>query len=114
MILLLSDETWKWMERLLDQSDGGRALLAELTELPALPEDRELVRMARADEDPPEAVARARDARKAGVEAAAATREAMNELIAHIHAAGVGVTTLSRWFDLRPARIYEILGSKAA
>jgi hypothetical protein len=106
MILLLSDETWERVSATLEAHEPK--LLWDLTAVPALPEDRELVRMSR-NGATPEAFTRAAALRQAGVEAAASTRERLAELVREAHAAGVGAAVLSRWAELKPTRIYEIL-----
>lgn len=106
MILLLSDETWQRLTDVL--SDADDELLAQLTRAPERPSDRELVRMARADEMP-EVFVQARALREAGIEASAHTRRALAELVRDVHGAGVGAAVLSRWSGLKASRVYEIL-----
>lgn len=109
--LILTDETFDQMERALTETARGRSVLAAFDNPPELPSDRELVALSRdADAEPPEAIARARDARVAGIQAAEDTRLAMNDLLLHCHGAGVRPVVLSRWFGLKPTRVYEILG----
>jgi hypothetical protein len=111
MILLLTDETWVRLQSALRSSPTGEELWRDLTDKPKLPPDRELVRLAREGAEPPGAVARVRDARTAGVEAAAQTREELARMVRHVHAAGVPGTALARWFGLNTSRIYEILST---
>lgn len=109
MILLLTDETWQQMLSALVATDAGRAVADRLHAQPELPGDRELIRMARHGEPAPAAVTRMREQRDAGRDAAESTRKAMNDLLVHVHGAGVPVATIARWFDLKPSRIYEVL-----
>src|SRR5262245_30546107 len=112
MILLIDDDVWARMVRLLHDSDEGLAIVRDLTARPKLPSDRELVRQARAGEPAPTAIARAAARRERALEAATTTREELAELVRHVHRAGVGVTPLSRWTGLKPTRIYEILNAR--
>jgi hypothetical protein len=114
MILALTDETWLRLRHALLSTPEGADLWRDLTDGVALPPDRELVRLAREGSDPPPAVARVRDARNAGIEAAAQTREEMARMVRHIHGAGVPAAALARWFDLKSSRIYEILAEDRA
>jgi len=107
MILLLTDQSFERVKDALPAELFAELFLAE----PELPEDRELVRMARAGEGPPTAIAQVRERRDAGRDAAETTRVAMNEMLIHIHGAGVPVSVLARWFDLKPSRIYEVFHS---
>lgn len=109
MILLLDNDRAAEMLRLLAASPEGEALVRHLTEIPPLPSDRELVRLARAGEPAPAAIARVAARRERAVEAAATTREELAEMVRHVHEAGVGTTALSHWTGLRLSRIYEIL-----
>jgi hypothetical protein len=111
MILLLTDETWVQLQAVLRSSPTGEELWRDLTGKPKLPSDRELIRLAREGAEPPPAIARVRDARNAGVEAAAQTREELARMVRHVHAAGVPGTALARWFGLNTSRIYEILST---
>ena len=108
MILLLTDDTWGRLTSALVTSAEGRQLLAELRAGPELPSDRELIRMARHG-DTPEAIARVRAQREAGIEAADQTRAAFDGLIRHVHGAGVQVATIARWFGVDRRRIYSAL-----
>lgn len=108
--LILSDETFEQMERALGESARGRAVLDAFDHPPELPSDRELLALSRVpDAEPPEAVARARDARVAGIQAAEDTRLALNELLIHCYGAGVRQVVLARWFGLKATRVSEIL-----
>jgi urease accessory protein UreF len=110
--LILNDDTYARMIGALSQTDEGTSLLRAFATPPELPSDRELVALSREPEaEPPEAVARAAAARVAGIQAAEDTRLAMNELLLHCHGAGVRPVVLSRWFGLKPTRVYEILDS---
>jgi hypothetical protein len=110
MILLLSDDTWAKLVKVLHDSEDGLEIVRELSTPPVLPEDRELVRMARAGDPPPPAIERARLRRERAIDASTTTRAELAEMIRHVHGAGVPVVTLSRWFGLRPTRVYEIIG----
>lgn len=114
MILLIDDQTWRQMTSVLVATDAGRALAERLNAVPELPEDRELVRMARAGDPPPKAVERARLRRERAIEASQTTRSELADLLLHVHGAGVPVATLSRWFGLKQTRIYEIIGGANA
>jgi hypothetical protein len=59
----------------------------------------------------PVAFERAVAFRDAAREAADDTRQVVEDLIRHAHAAGVGPTVLARWAQIRPRRIYELTGS---
>lgn len=113
MILLLEDDVWSAIVRHLHESDDGLEIVRELTTIPELPDDRELVRMARAGDPPPKAIERARLRRARAIDASTTTRAEMAEMIEHVHGAGVPVTVLSRWFGLKPTRVYEIIGKAA-
>jgi hypothetical protein len=108
-VLLLEEETWRRMTDVLATTDAGWALLGELEQEIPVPPDRALIECARNGDEPPAAVAHARDARLAGVEAARVTRDHVAELVRHCYGAGVGPAVLSRWFGLMPRRVYEIL-----
>lgn len=110
--LILSDETWSEIERVLKGSERGRKVLGgfDRTAHSQMPDDRELIRLARTKADAPEAFTRARDARDAGRQAAEDTRLVLNDLIRHAYHVGVGPSILSRWAGLKPARIHEIIG----
>lgn len=110
--LILTEDTWATMVLALDATPAGRDLLDRLGgDGPALPSDRELVRMARSGEDAPDAVILARAQRDAGIQAAADTRDAMRDMIRHCYGAGVRPVVLMRWFGLKSSRLHEILGS---
>lgn len=109
MILLLTDETWDRVKAALPAELFAELFAAEH----ALPSDRELIRMARHGEVPSE-VERIRAMREAGIEAADQTRAAFNDLIRHVHGAGVPVSTIGRWFGVNRRRIYEVLDSELA
>jgi len=108
MILNLSDETW---ERVVDALP--LELVTELTQMPELPSDRELVAMARRGDDAPEAVRRVRAARDAAIDAQAVTRAQMNDMVRHIRGTGISGPTIARWFGLKSSRVYEILNGQA-
>jgi len=110
--LILTDQTWTTMQLALDATPAGRDLLDGLGRAPDMPSDRELVRMARSGEPAPPAVVLARAQRDAGIQAAADTRAAMEDLIRHCHAAGVTPAVLMRWFGLKSSRMHEILKSE--
>lgn len=107
MILLLTDETWDRVRAALPAELFAEIFMAEHK----LPPDRELIRMARHGEVPAE-IERVRARRQAGIEAAAQTRRAFNDLIRHVHGAGVPTATIARWFGVNRRRIYEALESE--
>jgi hypothetical protein len=108
--LILTDEVFEKLIAALHETELGLEVVRAFSAKPKLPPDRELVALSREpDAEPPEAVARARDARVAGIQAAEDTRLALNELLLHCYGAGVRPVVLSRWFGLKPTRVYEIL-----
>jgi hypothetical protein len=108
--LILTDGTYEKLLAALRESDLGSELLATMTAPEVqLPEGRELVKLARSGGGPPEVIARACAYRDAGRQAAADTREQVEDLIRRTHEAGVGATVLSRWFDLTRSRVSEII-----
>jgi hypothetical protein len=108
--LILNDQTWQKMLDALVDTQLGLEVLSQLDAEPEIPSDRELVAAARSDETPAIFVRRAAE-RDAARQAGADTRAALDDLIRHAHAAGVGPAVLSRWSGLRPRRVYEVLGS---
>lgn len=108
MILLLTDETWERVRAALPAELFAEIFMAEH----ALPSDRELLRMARRDDEAPAEILRVRAMRDAGIEAADQTRAAFNDLIRHVYSTGVRVTTIARWFGVSRRRIYEALESE--
>jgi hypothetical protein len=102
--LILTDETYRQLVAL----PGADDLLHR--EPTGLEPDRELVHMARSGAVPV-AFERAVAFRDAAREAADDTRQVVEDLIRHAHAAGVGPTVLARWAQIRPRRIYELTGS---
>lgn len=114
--LILSDERFDALTAALAATPEGEAVLASFeAEPPKLPPPAALVALARErDSEPPPAIVLARAHRDAGRQAAADTREHANALLVRCYRAGVGPTTLSRWFGFRPRRVYEIIqaGSK--
>lgn len=111
--LILQDDVFEDLMQVLGESERGEDLIRRFARGPAMPSDRELVALAREkDSDPPEAIARARAFRDAGRQAAADTRERMEELLLYCHGAGVGPATLMRWFGLNSSRTYEILAKR--
>ncbi len=108
--LILSEATWELMQHALQRSSTGLEVLDRLaSEGPALPEPSELVRLARQKAEPPEAFARAVEARDAARQAGEDTRDVVTALIMQAHAAGVGPRMLSRWSGLKETRIYQII-----
>lgn len=104
--LILTDETYGQLVAL----PGVTALLHHEPE--RLEPDRELVHMAR-NGVVPQAFKRAVAFRDAAREAADDTREVVEDLIRHAHAAGVGPTRLAEWAQIRPRRIYELMEKSA-
>jgi hypothetical protein len=104
--LILTDETYGQLVAL----PGVTALLHHEPE--RLEPDRELVHMAR-NGVVPQAFTRAVAFRDAAREAADDTREVVEDLIRHAHAAGVGPTRLAEWAQIRPRRIYELMEKSA-
>jgi hypothetical protein len=111
--LLLQDEVYERLLETLGESEAGKDLIRTFRRKPRLPPDRELVSVSRDGGDPPEAVTRARDYRDAGRQTAIETRETMEDMLRHCYGAGVRPVVLSRWFGLKPTRVYEIIGPGA-
>lgn len=110
--LILSDETFEKLIAALHDTELGLEVVRAFTATPEMPSDRELVAAARNGETP-EIFKRRVAERDAAREAGADTRAALDDLIVHAHAAGVGPAVLSRWSALRPRRVYEVLAAKA-
>jgi hypothetical protein len=108
MILLLTDETWDRVRAALPAELFAEIFMAEHE----LPSDRDLIRMARRGDEIPAEILRVRAMREAGIEAADQTRAVFNDLIQHVHGAGVPVATMARWFGVNRRRIYETLESE--
>lgn len=111
--LLLQDDVFDQLLETLGESETGRDLIRTFGRKTRLPSDRTLVAMSRNGDDPPEAIARARDYRDAGRQTAIDTREAMEDMLRHCYGAGVRPAVLSRWFGLKPTRVYEIISPSA-
>ena len=114
--LILTDEAYKRLTDALTSSEAGWSVLREFERAPeaALPSDRDLIRLARTNGESPAVFERARQYRDAGRQAATDTRLEMERLIRHAHGAGVGPSVLSRWFGLKPTRIWEIVSDDRA
>jgi hypothetical protein len=104
--LILTDETYARLTELPGVAD---LLHVEPTRLEP---DRELVQMSRKGLVPL-AFERAVAFRDAAREAADDTRQVVEDLIVHAHAAGVGPAVLARWAQIRPRRIYELIERSA-
>jgi hypothetical protein len=107
--LILSDDTYEKLIAALHETELGLDVVRAMTTKPELPEDRELIKLARSGGGPPDVIVRACAYRDAGRQAAMDTRERVEDLIRHTHEAGVGVRVLSRWFDLAHSRVSEIV-----